>query len=394
MKRILSINLILCALIFQNVFAQFESTLEISSYFDDNLYRSPDGKQDFLTDFSLNIGYNLFEEKLLIYYNPDYFNYNESGDHNYFYHSFGFDYYNTFSNDQHQLYFGGNMDIRVNRDDFDYLNYNQYYAYLNLRFDLEFIFLKSGYNFRYRNYINYPDISNIQHYVFVQLNRSFATRTSIIFEANFGVKSFSGSESIVSTDTVSGGGGPGHGPGGTSTGERVYSTFKTLEPLDLSHAIILLRVAQSLHSNVGIYGQYRIQKDLSAANAYSSGGFYYQDEELFDDPFSYESHEFSSRLTWLMPWNTQVKLGGIFAKKNYISERAYLSAEDTTASNELRKDDRFSLTLELNKSFFIEKNWMDVLELTVDLHYLENTSNSYWYDYKNYLIGGSVRWSF
>jgi hypothetical protein len=383
-KYILTIGFVLS---FANqIQAQFTKNLEISSYYDDNLFRSPTPTADLLTNIEMSLNYRPQDSNMNLYYSGSFLLYRDTYDRNFSLHGFGLYYNHPFGDeDRHTLYLGSDGTIRLNGEDYNYYDYTQIYLYSNIRFDLDLLSVKAGYNFRYRNYSNLPDLSNSRHFVFLQANKSFASRTTIIFEADLGYKSFAG-ENTYSTSSE---GGRGQG----NMVEESQTTTATEIP-SLSQAIVLTRLAQSLHENLGVFIQYRRQISLTDQTNYINADGYYQDEELFDDPFSYESSSFSSGLTWILPWSMKIQINGSLFSKNYISEQAYITEYDSVGLGGTRIDDQKSIYFNFYKTFYIDKSWLNLLKFNIYYGYIDNDSNSYWYRYKNAIFGGGIQWTF
>lgn len=366
-------------------FAQFSKNIEISSYLDDNLYRSPDPVSDLLTDVSIRLSYRPDDSDMNYYYNGGMFLYRNNSLRNFSFHGLGFNYFNPFGgDDEHRFYLGADLTFRLNGDEYNYYDYNQIYAYSNVRFNFNWFFLKSGYNFRYRSYSNLPDLTNYRHYLFIQANKSFDTRTTIILEADIGHKSFAGQEYFTTS--------AGMGRGRMS--DNYSSTTSILEIPSLSQAVLLARISQSLHEKAGLYAQYRRQFSLTGETDFVNTDGYYQDEELFDDPFSYESEAYSSQLTWIGPWLMKFQLGGVFTSKKYISEQAFTSADDSVGLGGIRLDERASYYVNFSKTIYLNRKWIKSLNFNLNYKYDRNESNSYWYDYKNAVWGGGIQWNF
>ncbi|MCA9733810.1 hypothetical protein KC799_16865 [candidate division KSB1 bacterium] len=375
------------------LFAQFSKNIEISSWYDDNLYRSPNPLADVLTNLSIQLDYQPENSAVKYYYNGSFYRYNENALRNFSLHGLGLNYANSFGEEgKHMVYLGGDGTFRNNDEVYNYYDYNQLYGYANFRFKLNRFFLKTGYSFRFRSYNNLPDLTNTRHIIFVQANKSFPTRTTVILEADLGYKYFTGREIYT---TVSGEDsfvrGSGRIGGRFSTSQYVSSIA---EIPSLSQAIILARVTQSLHQKLGLYVQYRRQFGLATEGNYTNSEDYYQDEELFDDPFSYASESISTQLTWMLPRSTKLQIGGALVGKEYLQEQAYVSAEDTLATGGDRSDDYNSVYLNLSKTFNVNKSWLKSLYFSVYYNYIQNESNSYWYDYKNAVSGAGIRWNF
>jgi hypothetical protein len=280
----------------------------------------------------------------------------------------------------HYVYLGGYFQDRRNTDTYYYYDYQQTYLYANLRFNLNSTFLKMGYNFRYRRYENIMELTNFQNYAYLQLSRTFRTRTTLFMEADLGFKSFY----KTTTYTAVGGG---DGRGGHSSVQ--YVGVEEQIP-NMSHLVVLFRVAQGLHDRVGINLQYRGQFSMNDESRVNSGS-YFEDEELFDDPFSYTSSGLSSKLTVVLPKQMYIQAGGGVTMKDYISEKSYISPEDSTGMGDLRADTQINGFLKLSKTFYLKPGWIDSINPYLNYSYVDNRSNSYWYHYNyHYLVLGLV----
>jgi len=370
----------------QLLFAQFSKNLEISSYLDDNLYRSPDPIADLFTNVDLSLDYRPPSSTINFAYNGSFYLYRDANERNFSLHSLNLSLYHSFGDEeQHTFYMGADGLLRIDTEDYNYYDYTQLYLYLNLRLDLSSIFLKSGYNFRIRDYRNFPELSNNRHYIYLQMNKSFETRTTLILESDLGIKSFAGEEIVNSS---------GMGGNGRGMSQTIYTTSTTNSSSSLSHLILLARVAQSVHEKLGLYVQYRQQISLSDQFNYNNTDSYYQDEEIFDDPFSYESRGWSSQVTWLLPWSAKMQIGGDISAKHYISEQSYISATDTAGLGGPRSDDQNVLYANLSKTFYFNEKWLNLLRINFYINYIDNYSNSYWYNYKNMVLGAGIQWNF
>ena len=379
MKKLLKYLLLIGIFFSTNVdksSAQFDTFLDLSSGFDDNLYLSSDETSDLINDLDFRLNYTPKDSNINLFYHGDYISFLNTSERNIFLNNFGGSYYKSFGDkDKHKFYMGGNWLSRYNKEEYNYYNYKQLYLFTNQRFNLNGLFLKTGYNFRYRSYAEIPDLTNYQHYLFLQANRSFKTRTSIIIETDFGYKSFKGTETFISTN----GGGRGRS-----------SLPQTNQVPSMSHFIIMARVAQSLHDRLGIYVQYRKQFSLTDETSYVNSDSYFQDEELFDDPFSYESSAFSTKLTLILPKSTNLQIGGSINHKNYITEQAFDLFDDTVGVGGSRTDVKQSISLNFSKTFYLNKKRLNSLKTYLNYSYIANESNSYWYNYKNNSIGVGV----
>lgn len=383
MKKIL---ILLLLGFIQFLTAQINTSLQVFGHYNDNLFRAPQAESDFLSELELNLSYAP-NSSLRFYASPSYVSYQSNYLRNFTLLSGGLTYNQSFGKEQrHTLYLGMDTNWRLNKDDYNYYDYSQFFAYASVNLKLNWFYLRSGYNYRYRNYNNFSELSNNRHFLFAQINKSFPTRTSLIIEGDLGYKSFAGQTSFFSSS----GSGRGNGRRASMTGSGLTSS-ETIP--SLAQAIILARIAQSLHSRVGLFVQYRQQFALESGSTYSNENEYFQDEELFDDPFSYESTGFSSGLTWMMPFQMQLKAGASLISKAYISEAAFADAADTLGTNGVRSDEQQSVYLTLSKKFFLRKKFADNVKLNFNYGFINNHSNSYWYDYRNNYFSLGLQWN-
>jgi len=337
----------------------------------------------------VDLGYRPVDSPINFSYSGRFFLYQETKERNFSLHGLSLSHSDYFGSDeQHTFYFGLDGSLRTDDEQYNYYDYHQAYFYANVRLDLNYLFLKTGYNFRYRDYSNLSYLTNNRHYGYIQIYKSFETRTTIILESDLGQKSFAGQEIYIANE--SGGRGPGSGSMNSTT---QTSTITTYVP-SLSHLVLLARIAQSLHDKLGLFVQYRTRINLGNQIGFTNSEGYYQDEELYDDPFSYESAGISSQITWMTPWSMRLQIGGTLISKEYISEQAYTSYEDTLALGGLRVDDQNYYYLNFSKSFYLNKSWLNLLRINIYYNYIENNSNSYWYNYKNHILGGGIQWNF
>ncbi len=370
------------------VFGQFSKDLTIHTYNDDNLYRSPEPVQDVLSSVKLGLSYQDVESNIRVYNNTNLILYKSTSDRNFLINNVGINKYLKIGEKSNSnINLGGNWTLRANKYDYNYYNYSQLSGYANFQILTDIVLIKGGYGYRWRNYPNWTYLSNHLHNVHLQLNKSFPTRTTVILETGFGNKLFWGQDTFTTI------GHTGRGSGRHATEETIL-TNTISERLSTSQVNVVLRLTQSLHENAGIYLQYRKQISIDDSTSYRNFDDYYLDDELFDDPFTYESDSYSTQLTLMLPKSIKLLIGSSLSSKNYISEPAYSTADDTVGIGELRLDDQTNYFIDLSKTFSINKNWVNSIKFNLYYSHTYNESNSYWYNYKNTSWGGGIQWSF
>ena len=289
-----------------------------------------------------------------------------------------------------QLYSALNIFGRLNRNDYDLYDYQQYRFMFAVYHDGALALNRFSYQYQIRNYSQFDALSNTTHYFNWKFNKSFKTRTSLITNVGLASRNYESQNSfIVVRDTIyndnrRGRGHRQHPPQITTRRISVNTNPIVLNQLSLS-----IRIAQNIFSNLGVYVQYLKSFDFSSQGTFQNYGSYLGDDELFDDPLSYLSNEWSSQLTWIFSSDWQLKFNTSYNRKSYINEKAFLSATDSIASGGLRKDKKLDFFLTLDKSIAIKSNF--TLNVAAQIYYINNQSNSYWYHYKNLITGISLK---
>jgi hypothetical protein len=359
---------------------QLTTQVEMSAYHDNNIFLSPEPVSDLVSLVNLNVRYKPESGNISYFYDGIMSLYRQQQSYNSTTHGGGLDYYKTFgTSDQNTLYLGSEVTLKFNQSTFDIYNYQQFYLYANLRYLFNTFIFKTGYNFRYRNYANYNEISNTRHYLFAHINKSFDSGTSVLVETDLGYKQYPNQGSVYSAAM-------GRGKGRNQT---LYPSG-----LNYTQIILLTRFSQSLHPKIGLNLQYRKQINPVKDQELISTVDYTQNDELFDDPFSYQSNEFSSQLTWMLPFSFKLVTYGIYAAKSYHNQTAYTSSVDEIGEGDDRIDYRQSVSVALYKNFTINNNWLKSVQFMVNYRYINNDSNSYWYRYANGIYYFDVSWRF
>ena len=151
-----------------------------------------------------------------------------------------------------------------------------------------------------------------------------------------------------------------------------------------------INVGQSIADGTGVSVKYLQRWNPGNRGAAMTGGSvdFIGEEELFDDPYSYESSEITIRLTQLLPWSMQAQIAGYYYNKNYPYP---YTLDYSTAGTENRKDIRRGAWLTLNKAFPGDWFMFKGVRLTMTYVYTLNSSNNIFDDYNsNYL---SLRFS-
>jgi hypothetical protein len=346
--------------------SQFVLNTGIHNAFDDNVNNNYLNTFDQLTQFSVHSGYDFNNENynLQLFYLGSFNYYKNIIARTFHTHSTGLVYSKLYGEESETaLNVGANYNLRIGREDFAYFDNSQYVGYLNVKHQLsERTFGKLGYRIKYLGYKELADLNNIENYFFAQVMNFLPSRTTLAFEANLGVKTYTNAP--PETTAVTSGMG------------RRSSTVDDSKP-----SVIQLsgnaRIAQSIFDETGISVTAGYQKNLQQETRYLSSGYIVSDDDLFDDNYGYEGPSFEATLTHILPWSMMGKVSFNYFNKKYVNRPAY-DLSDNIKSDE-RVDNVYTISIILEKEFHLLNGF--TVSLLYD--YIRNASNDDFYDYKN-----------
>lgn len=307
----------------------------------------------------------------------------------------------------HQFFVGGGdttswnllAENRLNRPDFQVYNYLSLRGGINHNQFINNILWRTSGGVTYNNFPELPDINNLSATLYTSFQKSFKTRTSFIATAAVNYKYYL--QQVTFTDTASAflasikqfnqGGGSGPGPGGPGGGDGGYYNVYVSdnEQRGLGQLLLTLRLAQSLASYTGLAVQYQTRLNFSKYERSITGLLYgYSSEsQIFDDPLGYESHLLGAELTQLLPYRTSIKAAAYYQQKHYVAQGAFIDAV-TVDQSILREDIYRTAWTTLEKRVAL---WKMDLAVQVNYQWVNNSSNSYWYDYVSQFVSLAVQ---
>ena len=141
-----------------------------------------------------------------------------------------------------------------------------------------------------------------------------------------------------------------------------------------------LRLAQSLGRRTGIAVEGIVQRIPDGGSRVISGqdSGYETDDDLFDDPYSYDSDALMIELTQLLPLRIQVKVGCEMQEKRY--DRKAYDLDNNPVGGMLRVDNRTEWWITLRKTI-PSKTVLRSFNLFFNYASIENESNDAYFDY-------------
>jgi hypothetical protein len=294
----------------------------------------------------------------------------------------------------------GLVDRRFNRSEYAEADHRGGSGEASVRFGLAaagHLFVRGSY--RSRTYRSLPEFNFHEARCSLQINRYFRTKTTLLGRIEAAFKRYLEpmvSERVVEIRI------PNTPRGkkqqkwrkkqGDPTPSTVERTIRTETPAArISQVAVSVRIAQALSASTGLSVQALARRNPSGTGRYltfeASG--YADDDLLFDDPFNYESEEFSIECTRKLPWSIQGKAGWEGAWKRYDRPALDWNGEPVGG---LRRTDRRSLAwISLVKPVEIPGLGRAV-SVAFSATFFSNRSNDPYYHCTDAIYGVGVLW--
>ncbi|MBN1561600.1 DUF560 domain-containing protein, partial [candidate division KSB1 bacterium] len=287
-------------------------------------------------------------------------------------HQVGLSYYNYVNGSESQkLNVGLNANARLHRDEYRWYEYKQGYFFASYKTVLRpQLYGYIGVNSRVRTYDDLQPYSYLQHVAFLRLSSFFNSGTSLIAEFDFMHKDY------LHADAT-----PGE-----------FAELQTDGDGQSKQLVGIVRVAQAITLKTGLSAQLTVRRNLASSVRYliDAEGYYYSDEELFDDPFGYAAEQLDIALKQKLPWKMQLELGGVYMMKHYSNRLALDLQGYPFADLRLRDDRRFIGQITLSKAWQVSRSIAPLI-FSIDLSYMKNDSNDpyYVYNMRSFSVGFS-----
>ena len=427
MRRIIAFAVLSFMLLPFRMDAQWLGSLSIESGYDDNMFRNYSASSAVSTDFAFSLGYFPEEAEWGANYSGALTTFSDYPERLYSTHTVGTSYALSYGDsDEHSFSLVASGSFRIDQPDYELYDYSQALGYASLKHKLFDNFpLMLSYRARYRSYPNFGELSYLEHFTSLGTMMFFQTRTSLRIQADLGIKNYSSSFSGSAAGDGSGfapesgaltldGGGPGGssdrggnggGMNGEGSGRRGINSggdqrgmdqgveYLVYDESSTSQLRTWINIGQSLTQGTGLSLRFLQRWNLTERGRAFVGGAvdFIGEEELFDDPYGYESSEISVTLTQLLPWSMKLQTGGYYLFKEYDYPWNF---DYTDAGAGLRTDERMGGWVTLQKP--IAGDWLlfSGLNLSLSYVYLRNQSNTRYYDYYSNTLSMGLSTSF
>ncbi|NMB82384.1 MAG: hypothetical protein GYA14_11260 [Ignavibacteria bacterium] len=351
------------ALLFSNIsIAQWTFGISTDQEYNSNPFRSPLATKSFIStvDFGLENDLNSFS----IGYYGSYINFNELSDRNFYWHQFAI--WKDLENGTFGLY----AEQRLNRELYNYFDYTNYTAYYLQKFNVSDFYFSVNPHLSLSKYENISILDNLKGSLALNLNHGFETETTLILGGTFTYKKYLDPTQSGQITYLN------------ESNQLVTEKYTDKNVSSITQILSYLRVAQSLGDKTGIAAQFTNRSIINGfANQVKELNMIYGDEsEIFDDPVNFEGNSIALELTKILGEDWTFKLGYYINNKFYPSQGIYNALSEYN-TNIMRTDVQNIFDINLKKSFPLNEAETTSLSLRLNYQYINNKSNSYWFQY-------------
>jgi len=371
MKNIKLLLIISGIIIFSHtlVYAQLSFQAAAVQEYNSNPFRSAEAESNFISGYNLTLQYEMDNWGIL--YSGTKIMFSNSGDRNFYMQTAGI--WKNFESSS----FSFSTEQRINNELYSYFDYYGVSADFSAQFSFSGIYVYLFPSIEYTSYKNISILDNIKTLFGFSLNKPFETGTALIAGGGINYKIYTQpditdlfytiDESDAETDTL----------------------VESKNASSITQLTAFARAAQSVTETTGIAVQYTAKKIVNgiAASVKEINLTYGDESEMFDDPVNSEGNSILIELTQILFDDMQVKLGYYNNRKTYPSQGIYDSASNYYTGTD-RKDTQNIYSASVEKVF--ELSGSISLETAVKYHYINNSSNSYWFNYKEHSINFNV----
>jgi hypothetical protein len=347
---------------------------------DENNYQIQNRYDEWINTSSLFLGHSLTSSsfQLQAFYNADVSMFGTNSAQNNYANQFGL--YSKYIGDKYSFDFRASSRIRRNHSQYIYYNVNNYNLTFNFRHTPKISQIFSlGFMAAKENYTEFEDLNNFTYRFWGRYQQFFQSKISLSGEAGVGVKKYV-NQTIFNYYGLS-------GPGRF----RDFSQRFTEEPVEAVMFSIRGNIAKSISEktgiNAGFGGQWFIGDPIEA---YSNGIYYYTENDLYDDPYSYQDKYISLYLTRQFTLGFKGKIGLEYHDKDYRGTPALDVLGEPMGVT--REDTRKRYSILLSKKFFPNWGLINNFELFFNFAIRDNPSNDPYYNFTDHmgLLGFSI----
>jgi len=295
-----------------------------------------------------------------------------------------------------QLNLGGNFQIRENKSEYNIYDYSNWALHSHFQYEKrQNTVIQIGYRFRDRLYTNLAELSYREHFGFLRIKHFFPTKTTFIGEINVGAKKYTDhltiEELVITTGSGTGRGkGHQHGNGTGGITDTSIAAYNMTAP-KAHQWTIKFKLAQSVSASTGLSLEYVRRFKPAEDTRYLRGQeySYTKEDELFDDPYTYGSHEWQFVLTKLLPWSCRAKFYANLLDKEYLYRAEDYFSDGDSLFLDYRIDRQSMVGLNLSRRFTFDWIFQNIT-VYFSYYYLKNKSNDLYFDFEGNLVNTGI----
>ncbi len=349
-----------------------QTSLNMTTYLirDDNAFKTRYAYAEWINTSNLYIEQRLNANAFQFqgYYSPDLMLFSKRNTLNNYSHQFGGA--ASWTKNSTSVRLNVNSKLRHYQDELDYYNVNgtSFSGQMEYRQKLSTIY-SLNMSARKDRYAAFSDLDNLTFRYSGRLQHFLQTRTSLAFETGFGIKDYVNQSQVQYY-------GMGFGPSGNLRYRE--------DPVRTSMYFASLTLGQSLRSRTGVSlglgGQWFLGDPIMT---YTGGIYYYTENDLYDDPFSYRNQYVSLELTRQFDVSFQGKIGFKLQDKYYQGTPALDQYGFLLGG--MRKDVRKEFYIMTSKS--LSTGWAIPRTVTLFFNYTfrDNASNDPYFKYQDHV---------
>jgi len=330
--------------------------LKLYGTYINNVFQNYMPESDYVTLTYLNTSYDI-SPGASIFYDANLNLFTEHSDLQNHTHYLGTDYERAILQDKGRLYLGGKIGIRQNTSEYADYNRRSFDTYATLKYYLTKTTLaKISYGIEYGSYPNLRTFNFLENYGFLQLSKSFQTRTTL--------------QTML------------------ETGRRDYpDMYNDVSGSYTSQITTSVKLAQSLADSTGLQLQYLWHHAPHGLEEQYIGDAYYSAEEFFDDEYTYSGGEYRIVLKHLAQWGITLKASLSMKDRNYNVSTIY--TEDGS-----REDRDLAFRFEIEKGFSLPLDAATDFALHIQFLHRKSKSNDPYYDYSTNMLSIGTKAAF
>lgn len=342
----------------QTVNAQWSLSFSTGQEYSDNPFHSPFPESNLISNYDLSFGND--NNFVSFNYAGSYFALNNNPERNFFWHQLSA--WKNFEN----INLGISYDQRFGKQYFSFLDYLGFEGNINYKIPTDYFYSQIYSTLSYTKFNELSTLDNFTAAAGFEVNKGFETGTALITGAKFNYRTYSSDTFQIQDESMS----------------DSLIVIGAEKPTPIPQLISYIRIAQSLTESTGLAVQYSNRSILGEIKSiFLSGDFYlWEESEIFDDPIKFEGNNLLIELTQLVDDFT-LKAGYYLNKKNYPSQGIYTDFENFTYDL-MRNDTQQIFNFSLSKNTGIAISNTEI-NFSLNYQYINNKSNSSWFNYKS-----------